>query len=336
MQSVIGVLNKPIGQKQVKILFIVMFSILFTFYGYSFLTRKPPAPVVSTILPGRAGVPTFDFMIHGGFAEMQFKKPLAVTVANGRIYVSDSDNARIQVFDNTGNFLFTFGERGYGAGEMQYPYGIAGDRNGNIYVSELRLGRVQVYDGDGTFLREFAPDARQDGRITSPGDMVIMDNTLYLTEITQNHVLLFNLETEELVKTVGMRGDLLAPNGIAVDQSGYMYVVDTGRQRVVVYNPDGNPVRVINGTPTGHGTGSVLINPRGIGVDRAGNIYVVSNLSHTIYVFDQEGKQTHQFGGQGDGNTEFMFPNGLYVDPAGRILITDTTINRVAVYRIAR
>jgi DNA-binding beta-propeller fold protein YncE len=335
MQAVTGIFNKPVSQKQVRAVFAVAFTILFVFYGYLFATRRPLATTAS-VLPGVGGTPTFDFMIYGGFGDMQFNKPLAVTTANNRIYVSDSDNARIQVFDNTGEFLFTFGERGNNIGEMQYPYGIAGDRDGNLYISELRLGRVYVFDADGNFLREFAPELRQARRITSPGDIAIMGDKLYLTEITKNHVFVIDLETEELIQTVGMRGDLLAPNGIAVDQAGYMYVVDTGRQRVVVYNPDGNPVRVINGTSTGHGIGSVLINPRGIGVDRQGNIYVVSNLSHTVYVFDREGRQLHSFGGQGDGNTNFMFPNGLHVDPAGRILITDTTLNRVAVYRIAR
>ncbi|MBS4030826.1 MAG: 6-bladed beta-propeller [Clostridiales bacterium] len=328
-------LNKPVSQKTTRLLFIISFMILFGLYGYLFTSRRPLAQTAA-IIPGRAGVPTFDFMIYGGFGEMQLNKPLAVTTANGRIYVSDSDNARIQVFDNAGNFLFAFGERGRDAGQMQYPYGIAADRDGNIYVSELRLGRVYVFDADGEFLREFAQEARLAQQIASPGDIAIEGNTLYLTEITKNYIMIFNLETEKITKLVGMKGDLLAPNGIAVDEAGYMYVVDTGRQRVVVYNPDGNPVRLINGTPTGHGMSSVLINPRGIGVDRAGNVYVVSNLSHTIYVFNREGQVTHQFGGQGDGNTEFMFPNGLHVDPAGRILITDTTLNRVAVYRIAR
>ncbi len=333
MQAVAGILKKPVSANQVRMLFLAVFSLLFAYYGYTFVTRKPPVPVASPIIPGRTGVPTFDFMIYGGFGAMQLNKPLAVTTAGNRIYVSDSDNARIQVFDNTGNFLFAFGERGNDMGQLQYPYGIAGDHNGNIYVAELRLGRVYVFDADGNFRREFAPQLRQNRTIASPGDLTVFDNKLYLTEIRKNQVYVFDLQTEELIQTVGMKGDLLAPNGIAVDEAGSLYVVDTGRQRVVVYNAAGNPVRVINGTPTGHGAASVLINPRGIGVDRAGNIYVVSNLSHTVYVFDREGRVVHQFGGQGDGNTEFMFPNGLHIDPTGRIFITDTTLNRVAVYR---
>lgn len=306
------------------------------FYGILFVTGRTPAGTVGTILPTRPGVPVFDKMLYGGFGELQFDKPMAVTTAHGRIYVTDTNNTRIQVFDNNGNFQFAFGEKGSEAGQFLYPYGIAGDRKGNIYVAELYLSRIQVYNADGEYQRDFATKLVEDGTIKSPADLSIVGNELYLTDVTRNRVFVVNLETEELVRTIGLEFDLMAPNGVAVDEAGYVFAVDTGRQRVVVFDPEGNPARVINGTPTGHGINSVLINPRGIGVDRSGNIYVVSNLSHTVYVFDREGKQTHSFGGQGDANDKFLFPNGLHVDSAGRIFITDTSNQRVAIYRISR
>lgn len=338
MQAVSSIINRPVSQKNARILFAVLLLLIFAAYGYLFVTRRPPASSFGGVLPGRAGVPVFDMMIHGGFGELQFDKPMAVTVAHGRIYISDTNNARVQVFDNAGAFLFTFGERGREAGQFLYPYGIAGDRNGNVYVSELYLSRIQVYDADGKYLRDFAADLVEKGILHAPGDITIIGDTMYVTDLSKDYskVLLIDLKTEQLIKQVGLRYDLQAPNGVAVDEAGFIYVVDTGRQRVVIYNPDGNPVRVINGTPNGHGIGSVLMNPRGIGLDRAGNIYVVSNMTHTVYVFNREGRQIHAFGGQGDGNTNFMFPNGLHIDSTGRIFITDTTNQRVAVYRLSR
>lgn len=333
MQLVSNVINRPVNQKQARFAVIMLLLALTMFYGYLFATRRPAASAVAVIIPGRSGIPVPEFMIYGEFGEMQFDKPMAVTVANNRIYVSDASNNRIQVFDTAGEFLFTFGERGREAGKFFYPYGLAGDKNGSIYVAELYLNRIQVYDADGNYLRDFASQLTDSGVLKGPGDIVINDDILYVSDINQNRILLIDIETEKLKKIVGLRLDLLAPNGIAVDESGYIYVVDTGRQRVVVYNPDGNPVRVINGTPTGHGKASVLVNPRGIGIDRSGNIFVVSNLTHTVYVFNREGVQIHSFGGQGDDINKFMFPNGLHIDATGRIYITDTTNQRVAVYR---
>jgi DNA-binding beta-propeller fold protein YncE len=333
MSAVSNLLTRSISQKGATKAFISLLVILTAFYGYLFITRRPAASTVGLILPGRTGAPVFEKIIYGGFGELQFDKPMAVTTANDRIYISDSNNARVQVYDNNGEFLFTFGENGREAGQFLYPYGLAGDRNGNIYVSELYLSRIQVYTADGEYIRDFAKELTDTKVLAGPGDITIVGNTMYITDINQNKILLIDLETEEPINSVGLRYDLLAPNGVAVDEAGYMYVVDTGRQRVVVFNPDGNPVRCINGTATGHGAASVLVNPRGIGLDRAGNIYVASNLTHTVYVFNRAGQQIHTFGGQGDQNEQFMFPNGLHVDSTGRIFITDTSNQRVAIYR---
>jgi DNA-binding beta-propeller fold protein YncE len=336
METISSVLTRPVGRKISRTVYITALIIVLSFYGYLFITGQSPASTVGPILPLRPGVPVFDKMIYGGFGELQFDKPMAVTAAHGRIYISDTNNSRIQVFDNNGGFLFTFGEKGKSQGQFLYPYGIAGDRNNNIYVSELYLSRIHVYDIDGIYQRDFATGLVNQGVIKSPGDITIVDNQMYLSDISQNRIFVIDLETEELVRQIGLEFDLMAPNGVAVDEAGNVFVTDTGRQRVVVFDPDGNPVRLINGTATGHGINSVLINPRGIGVDRSGNLYVVSNLSHTVFVFDREGKQIHSFGGQGDDNDKFMFPNGLHVDNGGRIFITDTSNQRVAVYRLAR
>lgn len=336
MQNIIGVLNRPVSARKARRFLLLQLALLTVFFGYMFYTRRPPAATVSIVIPGGPVVPVFDRLIHGGFGEMQFDKPMAVTAAHDRIYVADTNNARIQVFDNTGAFLFAFGERGPETGRFLYPYGLVGTPDGELLVADLYKGRIQVYDADGNYLRDFAAALTQNDVLRGPGDLHIAGGVLYVTDINRNIVLLIDLATEQLLRTVALPHDLLAPNGVAVDEAGYIYVVDTGRQRVVVFRPDGNPVRVINGTPTGHGLGSVLLNPRGIGLDRAGNIFVVSNLTHTVFVFDRQGRAVTSFGGSGTENDKFMFPNGLYVDPAGRLLVTDTGNQRVAVWRLTR
>lgn len=337
MQLIAGFLTRPVSARRTKQLFFLLLALLSATFSYMYYTRRPPAATVGLVIPVGPVAPVFDRLIHGGFGDMQFDKPMAVLTANGRIYVSDTNNTRIQVFDDaSGAFLFSFGERGPEQGKFIYPYGLAADADGNIYVAELYMGRIQVYDADGNYLRDFAPELSKNGTLRGPGELVISGGVLYVTDINQHKILLIDLATQQLIRHIGLRFDLLAPNGVAVDEAGYIYVVDTGRQRVVVYRPDGNPVRVINGTPTGHGVGSVLLNPRGIGLDRAGHIYVVSNMTHTVFVFDRQGRVVASFGGSGTENEKFMFPNGLHVDPAGRLLITDTGNQRVSVWRLTR
>jgi len=336
MQKIAGVLTRPVSARKTRQLLLILLAALTVAFGYMFYTRRPPAATVSLVIPGGPVVPVFDRLIHGGLGEMQFDKPMGVTAAHGRIFVADTNNARVQVFDNTGNFLFAFGEHGPEPGRFLYPYGLVGGPDGQLLVADLYKGRIQVYDAEGNYLRDFASALSDNDVLRGPGDLHIAGEVLYVTDINRSIILLIDLATEQLIRTVALPHDLLAPNGVAVDEAGYIYVVDTGRQRVVVFRPDGNPVRVINGTPTGHGLGSVLLNPRGIGLDRAGHLYVVSNLTHTVFVFDRQGRTVTSFGGSGTENERFMFPNGLYVDPAGRLLVTDTGNQRVAVWRLTR
>jgi DNA-binding beta-propeller fold protein YncE len=76
----------------------------------------------------------------------QFDNPLGVAVdSTGNIYVSDTDNDRIQVFDSSGKFLFWFGYYGTGNSQFDFPTGISVDSTGNIYVADGDNSRIQVF-----------------------------------------------------------------------------------------------------------------------------------------------------------------------------------------------
>jgi len=63
-----------------------------------------------------------------GNREGQFQNPHYITVNHrDHVIVSDTNNHRIQVFDNNGRFLFTFGQEGFNVGQFKYPRGVAVD-----------------------------------------------------------------------------------------------------------------------------------------------------------------------------------------------------------------
>ncbi|MBI4705916.1 MAG: 6-bladed beta-propeller, partial [Deltaproteobacteria bacterium] len=84
----------------------------------------------------------------------QFYEPSDVAVdAQGRIWVVDTVNWRVQVFDEAGHFLFKFGEHGPGPGKFEYPAGIGIDRAGNVYVAEASSS-FQKFDPSGRYVTE--------------------------------------------------------------------------------------------------------------------------------------------------------------------------------------
>jgi len=63
----------------------------------------------------------------------------------GRVYVADFDNHRIQIFDRKGNFITSFGTRGSGSGEFERPTDVTVDKHGNIIVVDWGNNRIQKF-----------------------------------------------------------------------------------------------------------------------------------------------------------------------------------------------
>jgi DNA-binding beta-propeller fold protein YncE len=281
----------------------------------------------------RDGPPAFSHLIYGDF-DNALDKPMDVAKIGEFIYVSDTKNKRVQVFDTAGTAITRFGKEGEGKGEFMFPYGIAGDDKGQIYVADLYNGNISIFNKKGKFVDYFKESDEKNKVIEAPGGLRIIDEKLYVTDIEKSQVFVFDMKGE-LLLTIGKpgegEGDFRAPNAVTADEDGNIYVVDSGNQRVQVFDKAGKYKLMINGSEDGKGS-STLVNPRGIDVDSRGIIYVVNNLTHYIYAFNSDGTKAFQFGGMGDQNEQFYLPNGLFIDESDHVYITDTLNQRVAVY----
>jgi streptogramin lyase len=103
-----------------------------------------------------------------------FRQPTDVAWdSDGNIYISDGYiNSRIAKYDNKGDWVKSWGERGSGPGQFNLPHAIVVDRNNNIYVGDRSNRRIQVFDTDGKFLRMFTIDVP-----VAPGVRPVNGNT---------------------------------------------------------------------------------------------------------------------------------------------------------------
>jgi len=107
--------------------------------------------------------------------EFYFPTNLAVD-SQGRIYVSDTMNARVQVVDKSGKFIKAIGERGILLGNMVRPKGVALDREGRLYVADAAPQTVQIYDPEGHLLLMLGAaesDVPDQGTLTLPAKVMI-------------------------------------------------------------------------------------------------------------------------------------------------------------------
>ncbi|HVI07648.1 MAG TPA: 6-bladed beta-propeller [Candidatus Binatia bacterium] len=87
---------------------------------------------------------------HASNEPGEFSDPTNVAVdKDGNLFVSDTMNDRVEVFDAEGAFIRTFGKNGDGPGEFSRPKGIAVDCDGHVWVVDAMLNRLQVFTPEG-------------------------------------------------------------------------------------------------------------------------------------------------------------------------------------------
>lgn len=113
-----------------------------------------------------------DGMLDAGSEEGEFDEPSGVTADDaGRIYVADTNNHRVQIFDAEGALIHAFGSEGTDDGEFTFPSDIRVDKNGQICVADLSNRRLQLFTAAGAFLLSFDIAGKEGAEMTSCGDI---------------------------------------------------------------------------------------------------------------------------------------------------------------------
>ncbi len=90
-----------------------------------------------------------------GSGKGQNMKSEFLDIRDGRLYLPETGNHRVDVFDLNGRFLFDFGSLGAAPGQFNTPEAAKFNSEGKLYVSDLKNDRVQIFDKDGKFLSAF-------------------------------------------------------------------------------------------------------------------------------------------------------------------------------------
>ena len=157
----------------------------------------------------------------------EFQFPFGVRYRNHQVYVCDSHNGRVQVFDSNLNFVRSFGTHGDGPGQLKKPRDIDFDSHGRIFILDFDKHQVLVFREDGQYLRHFGQRGQSKGELSDPRGLCVSGDYVYITELF-NRVSVFRT-SGEFVHSFGKkegtgRDELRAPYGIAVDRDGFVFV----------------------------------------------------------------------------------------------------------------
>jgi sugar lactone lactonase YvrE len=275
--------------------------------------RKIASGGVVTTLAGSAEQ---SGSLDGTGSAAQFSDPTGVAVdGNGNVYVADYYNYTIRKITSSGVVTTWAGSAGLsgttdGTGNdarFNYPHALAVDRNGNVYVADEYNYTIRKIT-NGTVVTTLAGNAGRYGSRDGTGDSA----------------------------------QFLYPSGVAVDESGNVYVADSGNSTIRKITSDGEVMTLAgsarqSGSTDGTGSEARFNYPIGMAVDGNGNVYVTDSGNKTIRKITSNGIVT-TIGGiaDSDGNADgigtsatFNSPSGITVDAAGNLYVADGGNNTI-------
>lgn len=213
------------------------------------------------------------------------------------------------------------------------PIDIAVDCNGQVYVADVTGRCIFVYDAEGRFQRKLIPQ-RDDADSFVPSALLVDGSTLFVADRGTHRIDRYEIDQQRWASTPFVGADrvkLGAPTGLAMTGDGVLLVADALRGVVHRLARDGTPLSPIG--ERGRGPGQ-LVRPMQVACGTTGRIYVTDAAKQSVVVFGADGGFLFEVAGLEDrwkGMTLPMgvvsFRDGLYVEPGGRAVVDDRTID---------
>lgn len=254
----------------------------------------------------------------------------------GKYAESDEDDGTVtlsslagqeQTVPNRLRIVEVLGERGTGAGQFQYPTGVAVDNAGILYVADSYAHRLKRITPDGGVS---VIGGRGSGRaqfLSPQGVATDKDGAFYVVEQGNCRVQKFTHDgilTLVFGKAGRDAGEFSGPTGIAVAPgSGDIYVADTGGSRVQRFSFEGRFLNALGQSGPG------LSSPQAVAAAPGGSIYVAETFAQRLVRFDPLGRMDRQIGGARSRRygasppVPLNQPRALALDPAGLLYVAD-------------
>ena len=165
----------------------------------------------------------------------QFKSPNSARVSkeNGDVYVCDTGNHRIQVFNRT--LMFKSSVSKFGTQSFHDPVDIGFDSHGNIYIADVHYAGVLVFNKQFEFQHTVG---QEESKEKAPRYICIdRHDYVYVANCIRNCVQVFNPARQFVmqVKLPQLSQKNPEPRGISVDEEGFVYVSCKGTGCVHIY-----------------------------------------------------------------------------------------------------
>lgn len=254
--------------------------------------------------------------------------------SKGLVYVADQRVGAIFIF-NLETHDTQLIRNGYEA-HFGWINGLAIDDDDRLFVTDGKMRRVIIFNA-----KHEVEDQIKEGLVDPVGIALdTVNRFLYVVDTSQDQVIVYDADTLKLLRRIGTGGknhylttpgDFGAPQGVAVDKEGNVYVTDTLNNRVEIFDADGNFISLFGK----HGDGpGYFARPKGIAVDGDGHIWVADEMLDRLQVFNREGQLLTYIGtGHGELPGQFKALVGVAIDKQNWVFTTEQFPGRMQVFR---
>jgi len=248
-----------------------------------------------------------QFKTDGSFVKsITIQSPYDVTVDGyGAVYVFSGADCKIYQYsryldleNSWGGYITSAGETGKFYVPCQIKAAISSDSTFYVYASEsaANRGSIQKFKDNGQFVKIWRGNAGfYKPRGIAFGPYMDTENktqyVFYVADEGRHNISIFSEIKGTLIGYVGSKGSangqFNSPQDVELDLLTnvglpYIYVADTGNNRIQKFNTHGIYQAQWGSTGTAYGK---FKQPRGIAVDRDGNVYVVDSGNNRIQKF---------------------------------------------------
>ena len=269
-----------------------------------------------------------------GTDQGQFHDPTGIAVHNNEVYVADSRNSRIQVFDMQGNYKRQFGTSKI----LGRPMNMA-IHNNKIYIADYWKDRIVIFTLEGAYIGSIGKSGNGQAEFHGPGGVSISPHgTLFVVDFYNHRVQELSLEGK-FIRQIGKTGQSSIkggyfgyPTDVAISHSGTVFVADGYNDRIQVFNPQGSLLFKWGGPFAMNIPGPFnawFATITSLAIDAHANIFVVDFYNHRIQKFDSVGTFLVSFGKMGTNLDELKYPFGVAVAHDGSVFVTDSGHHRI-------